>query len=156
MALPAGRAGTIKTLGIMRALANEYKKNIKIRELALALTSEHAQKDYMGSVRAIHNFVRDRIRFVPDVLGVETLQTPTKTLEYAAGDCDDKAVLAASLLLSIGRPVRYHAISFSPGKFSHVFVDANINGHWVPMETTEPWPLGRYPTGAVNHLLVTV
>lgn len=102
----------------------------------------------------IHRFVRDRIRYVKDIKGVETLQSPEKTLEIGQGDCDDKSVLVGALLESIGHPVRFKAIGFIPGVFSHVLPETKIGSKWIAVETTEPWPLGRLPPGIIQRLTI--
>jgi len=93
----------------------------------------------------LYRFVRDSIRYVQDVNEIETVQEPQKTLEFGAGDCDDKATLLAALLESIGHPTRFVAIGFEPGIFSHVYVESRIGDSWVAMETTEPVEMGWEP-----------
>ena len=93
-------------------------------------------------------FVRDDIRYVGDIDDTETLHTAEQVLQQGAGDCDDKAILLAALILSIGRsPVRYVAAAFhTPGEFEHVWVqwcDIESSGRWIDLETTEPLPCGR-------------
>jgi transglutaminase-like putative cysteine protease len=84
-----------------------------------------------------------------DVLGVETIRTPELTMRERVGDCDDKAVLLASLLAAVGHPSRFVALAFGPppAPFSHVYVETPIGEHWLAAETTEPWPFGQAPEG---------
>ena len=122
--------------------------NPAIFELSRALVRRLAQKDSLGEMRAVHRFVRDDIRYVRDIRGMETLQTPDNTLDIGQGDCDDKAILVNSLLDHLGYPTRFIAVGFRPGTFSHVYPEAFINGKgWIALETTEPWPLGRKVAG---------
>lgn len=127
---------------------------MEIRNLATSLTGNLMQKDYEGEGRACLGFVRDRIRYVRDIAGVETLHDPVTLLRVGSGDCDDKSILLASLLLSIGHKVRFVAIAFRPDQFSHVWVQAFCHGRWVDLEPTEPIQYGeRIPsTGAVKHI----
>jgi hypothetical protein len=143
--IPSGRAGVIETLRIMSRMVRDGKKNLTIRHAALSLLRECNQKDYACEVRALHAFVRDCIRYVQDIRDVETIATPVKTLELAAGDCDDKSALLASMLESIGHPTRFTAIGFEPGVFAHVYVETKIGESWIPLETTEPWEAGIEP-----------
>ncbi|MEE9119419.1 MAG: transglutaminase-like domain-containing protein [Calditrichia bacterium] len=138
----------------MRDLANKGKTTLLIRNLALRLVRRNAQKDFIGEVSKIHRFVRDHIRYVKDIVGVETVQSPAKTLELGQGDCDDKVTLAGALLASIGNQVRFVAIGFIPGSYSHVLLDVRLNQKWIPIETTEPWPLGKLPPGITQRLIV--
>lgn len=131
----------------MRQLVRAYKKSVPIRQLAFAIIDRvRGHKNFSAQVRAIHNWVQSNIQYVKDVNGVETLATPTKTLEFGKGDCDDQSVLLASLLESIGHPTRFVAIKVKPfGPFVHVFTETKIGARWYPLETTEPWPAGKGP-----------
>lgn len=125
-----------------------------VRQTALSLTSDLAQKDYFGEAKRIQQYVRDDIRYVKDVRGVETLQTPERTLINRAGDCDDKSTLASALLESLGHPTRLVAIAFRRGKFIHVFPEVRIRGQWVAVETTEPVSLGWRPKRKHHRMVV--
>lgn len=114
-----------------------------IRNQAVTLTKGIAQKDYASEARACLEYVRDRIRYVRDIRGVETLHDPVTLLRIGSGDCDDKSILLASLLLSIGHKVRFVAVSFAPGQFSHVWVQVNCYGRWIDLEPTEPIQFGE-------------
>ena len=129
----------------MRALTREGKKTLRIRERAGALTNGCGQKDYACEVKKLHAFVRDQIRYLGDINGVETVTSPEKTLDYGYGDCDDKSVLLASLLESIGHPTRFVAIGFESGIFEHVYVETLIGTRWIALETTEPVEAGWQP-----------
>jgi transglutaminase-like putative cysteine protease len=128
----------------MSGLVKSAKSTLPVRLLALRLVRRNGQKDWPGEVRDIHAFVRDGIRYVKDVRGVETLQTPEKTLELGQGDCDDKSTLVAALLESIGHPTRFVAVGFN-GQFAHVLVETKIGTKWVAVETTEPVAVGWFP-----------
>jgi transglutaminase-like putative cysteine protease len=153
--IPPGREGVRATLRAMAKMTLEGKKTLPVRLVALQLVEDLPQKDWVAEAEALHSFVRDRIRYVQDIQGVETLQQPERTLQLKQGDCDDKGILLASLLLSINHPARFHAVGFAPGKFSHVYVDTLLGGRWVALETTEPWPMGRAPD-ALEHMILTV
>jgi transglutaminase-like putative cysteine protease len=153
-AIPDGKAGTVATLKIMRDVTKAGKTSLVIRNLALSLISGLSQKDWFNELKVLHAFVRDQIRYVKDIRGVETVQTPEVTLSLRAGDCDDKSVLLAALLESIGHPTAFVAIGFKPDDFVHVFVESRIGTKWIPLETTEPVNVGWYPKGVVSRLVV--
>lgn len=134
----------------MRRFVEQYKTAPQIRELALRLTQHLPQKDFRGEALALFNYVQNHIRYVKDIHDVETVQTPLKTLELSAGDCDDKATLLAALLESIGHETRFHAMGFRKNNISHVLLETNINGQWVAMDTTEPVSMGWLPP-AIQH-----
>jgi len=145
LGIPSGVEGVRATLKIMRALVRKHRATLPIREFAMRLTQSLPQKDWAGQVRKLHEFVRDGVRYVKDVNGVETVQTPDYTLRMRAGDCDDKATLLAALLESIGHPSQFLAVGPVPGRFSHVLVETRIGARWVPLETTAPVSAGWAP-----------
>jgi len=136
----------------MSELIKQGKKNSLIRQKALALTQELPQKDTAGEVRALWNFVKNNIRYVRDISNVETVQFPEQTMSQESGDCDDKSVLLASLLESIGHPTRLIAVGFKPGMLSHVFIDTRWGKGWLPLETTVDKPMGWRPPNIVFAL----
>lgn len=143
--IPNGAGGTKATLRIMSRMTRQFKKNLTIRELALSLVSDlPGHKNWTGQIKRLHAYVRDTIQYVRDIRGVETLATPTRTLQYGQGDCDDQAVLLASLLESIGHPTRFVAIKGNVlGPFVHVYTETKIGNKWYPVETTEKFQAGR-------------
>jgi len=152
--LPAGDAGTGKTLAIMRKLALDGSKQVEVREAAINIirSAGAPPHDRWAELRALFEWVRDRVRFTADVAGVETLQGPRYTLHTMAGDCDDRATLLVALARSIGVPadLRFRVIAANtqaPRGFSHVYVVANMGGRTVPMDPTYSQnPLGwQYP-----------
>jgi hypothetical protein len=143
--IPDGVAGITETLREMSRLAKDGKKSFPVRSRALGIISGCNQKDYSCEVRKLHAFVRDNIRYTLDIHNVETIQSAAKTLEFGAGDCDDKSILLASMLGAIGHPTRYVAIGFEPNVYSHVYVETKIGANWIPLETTEPVEAGWEP-----------
>ncbi len=152
--VPPGKQGTLATLKAMRAMVRKYKKDPVIMNLAVNLVSKLPEKNWMAEAKAIHEFVKNKIRYVRDVRGVETLHTPPKLLQRKQGDCDDKSTLAASLLESIGHPTRFIAVGFTPYRYSHVYLETKIGKRWVPLETTEKWPIGKAVKNPVIKLPV--
>lgn len=154
-AIPSGAAGVRVTLLAMRALVQRAKKSWPIRSLAQRLVADLPQKDYLGEIRALHAFVRDSIRYTRDVRGVETLHTPEKIIELGQGDCDDKSLLLASLLESIGHQTQFKAVGFRPGHYAHVYPQVLLpTGKWLSLETTEPQGIGWEPPGIVSRMVV--
>jgi len=156
LAIPNGAAGVRATLKIMRGMVLHSKRHYRLRELALELVDGLRQKDFAGEIKALHGFVQNQIRYVKDINGIETLQTPEKTLDIGQGDCDDKSSLLATLLEVAGHPARFVAVGFSPGRFSHVYVETKVGRAWVPLETTEPWPAGKGPKGVKARMVQTI
>lgn len=149
----------------MRLLVGRGKKNVLIRQLAVLLTRDLLQKDKEQEIKVLYEFVRNRIRYVRDIRSVETVHTAERILQNKAGDCDDKSILLASLLESIGFKTRFVAVGFSSPKksffgkiiasgYSHVLPEVFFKGEWLPMETTEPVELGWFPPKAKSALII--
>lgn len=151
-ALPNDSPGaTRETLKLMEKLVRAGKLALPVNDMALRLTRAIPQKDYVGEVRALFSFVQNNIRYVRDITGYETLRTPEKTLEVGGGDCDDKSVLLAALLESIGHPTRFVAIGFEPNTYHHVYVETLVGKQWVALDATECRPAGWNPaTGPIE------
>ena len=165
LTLPRGTAGTRATLNLMRSLVREGKVSPLVRQTAVDLTTGLLQKDKIAEIKVLHKFVRDRIRYVADIHNVETLHTAEKILQNKAGDCDDKTVLLASLLESLGYTTRLVAVGFSdPVKnlfgqlqaknYSHVYPEVFYKGKWIPLETTEPVEIGWFPKNAKSAIVL--
>ncbi len=152
VSIPGGPAGVRATLKLMARLTRKGKSTLPVRMAAQQITQHLRQRDSAGEVNALHEFVRDRIRFVRDVRGLETLQDPERTLQLKSGDCDDKSTLLAALLEAIGFRTRFRAVAFRPGVFSHVFPEVQLGKRWIPLEVTACWPAGRAPQFVASML----
>lgn len=155
--IPSGSAGTRATLREMNKIVQAAKRRFPMRELALSIVANLPPKCWSCEAKAIHEYVLDHVRYVRDIDGIETIAIPEKTLEYGQGDCDDLVVLAATLLQTIGHPVRFAAVGFNNRPYSHVLLETQIGNKWVPMELTERnIPFGNAPPGvtrkAVEHV----
>lgn len=140
--IPSGIAGVKATLKQMAQIVRQYKTDSGIHVLARQVTQGLPDQNSAGAdrlyVTALQHFVRDQIRYVQDVEGVETLQTPPYTLQIGAGDCDDKAVLLDTLLASVGYPVMFFAIGLNGGPFQHVLAGVKLGTRQIPLETIVP------------------
>lgn len=158
--LPMGDAGTRKTLGAMRRLVDDGSRDLVVREAVVRAiqTTGVESHDYLGQARAWFNAVRDGVTFVNDPVGTEWVQSPRVTLNLKAGDCDDRAVLLAAGLASIGIPSQFKVVALDrsrPGIMSHVYVEARIGRQLVPMDPTYPWnTLGFEPPRATRVVRV--
>jgi len=155
--IPNGKRGTKIVLLKMRDLIREGRSSLPVRLLAADIVKGLPPKKWVAEASAIQTWVRDNIRYTRDINTVETLHTAEKILELGYGDCDDKTILVASMLESIGHPTRIKAVGFSGGMLSHVYPEVRIGGAWVPVETTEDgWNLGKAPPGIKNTMIVGV
>jgi hypothetical protein len=129
-------------------------KSAKIRALAIDIINRAGvqNKDYYGMIVAIHNWVRDGIRYVKDPIGQETLSYPEETaFNSRAGDCDDLSILEIALLGSLGINAYPVVIGTVPGQFTHVYLHAlvpqgrhRMAGQTIPLDPImREWPAGR-------------
>jgi Transglutaminase-like superfamily len=137
--LPGGFQGTDDTVAQMQQLATGPwgSRSPKIHALALNIlnAAQVEEKDYIGEMVAIHNYVRDTIRYTRDVSGQETLYPPEEVaFNSQAGDCDDKCMLEAALLGSIGITSRFITIGVTPDRMSHVYLQAKPKDTWISLD----------------------
>ncbi len=156
LGIPSGISGIRVILRAMSKIVRKYKTNVQIRELALTIVRNQPAKCWICEAVAIQKYIYNTIRYVRDVESVETLSTPVKTLEYGQGDCDDMVILYASLLQSIGHPVRFAAVGFNGGGISHVLAETLIGNKWEPVELTVRMKIGDYPTGITSKLIQNI
>jgi len=101
----------------------------------------------LAEVDAIASEVSKQVRFTRDPWKTEAIGEVADTAHLGGGDCDDLAVMTGALLASIGYPVRLRLVG--KNRLSHVMVEAQINGKWMPVDTAkikgwmkrDKWPL---------------
>lgn len=151
MQLAGGRAGVMQTLALMRQLIDHYKKDPHIRAVANSVVFLQPEKSALHELKALHEYVQSHIRYVRDVAGVETVQTPDRTIALRYGDCDDQTTLFCALAESVGYPTRLVCAGYEmPGVFEHVYAQAFAAGQWWGADCTEDEPLGWEPPAPVS------
>lgn len=93
--IPATDEGVDITVKKMMEMARGVygARSAKIRALAINVINAAGvpDKDYFRMAEAIHNWVRDQVRYVKDPIGQETLSFPEETaFNTRAGDCLDE------------------------------------------------------------------
>lgn len=154
--LPDGIAGVDATVRkiVEMAHGNYGSKSAKVRALAIDILRAAAipDKDYYGEIVAIHNWVRDNIRYVHDPIGQETLSYPEETLfNSRAGDCDDMVITEIAMLGSIGVEAYPVVVGMYPNHYSHVYLYAKVPsgsgrnaGKTIPLDPImKDWPAGK-------------
>jgi hypothetical protein len=156
--LSDGEAGVDETVARMAEMAKGVygARSPKIRALAINIINKAGvgNKDYYGMAKAIHEWVRDTIRYVKDPVGQETLSYPEETaFNSKAGDCDDLTILDMALLGSVGIRSYPVVVGMRKGHFSHVYLNIIIPdggrpgrhaGEHIPADPImREWPLGQ-------------
>jgi transglutaminase-like putative cysteine protease len=143
----------------MRQLVQQGKWDIETRDLAQQICATVPAKDWAGELAALFHWVRDNIRYALDPADLETIQGAAETLALGYGDCDDFAVLLATLCECAGHPCAFAALGFdSSGEFTHVVTLASGAGEsdWVCMDATEGFAFGWKPPGATCALFCPI
>jgi hypothetical protein len=128
----------------LRKVVIDWRGRVWTRETAIGIVRDECpSKQRMCQTMAIAEWVQARIYYVNEL--PETFQTPFRTVELGAGDCDDHAVLLAALLESIGIPVDLVAMKID-GIWRHIFAMAHVrlpSGRTVaiPLDTTLSSPV---------------
>lgn len=91
-------------------------------------------RDVLGTVRAVHQWVRDHVRFQNEP--EEQVLTPARVLLWRFGDCDDRSGLVAAMLEAVGIPWRLVLLTRHQVPF-HIWPQASVKGHWVDLETSD-------------------
>jgi hypothetical protein len=99
-----------------RSLVDPYS----VRALAVSLVSQYPQHGTGQLLRAaaLFEYVKNNVTYVPDpirmenqkVIAEDLIASPAETLRICGGDCDDHAVLMASLLSAVGIANRIHKV----------------------------------------------
>ena len=164
LSLGTGQEATYNTLEHMARLISNGAKSYEVRSVAVELVKHLPAKDQWAEVRSIFNFVKTYMRYTKDPHGVEMLHTPQAILKLikedspAPGDCDDLSILFASLVKSIGYPVRLKVISTHPtGRFTHVYPQVKVYDKWVSADLAAlDRPLGWQPTSISRQMIKEV
>lgn len=140
-----GDRGVRQTVKYMRRLVvRSLSEPLPVETAALIITP-YCTTCSAEVALAIRGFLETYFVFVPDPVGHELLRAPTHLLEqiekvgHASGDCDDVAILGASLGMAVGLPARFVILGFDPhGPFSHVYTELYTSQGWQEMDTTAP------------------
>jgi hypothetical protein len=156
--IPTGLAGTRVTAAHVGRLIREGSADFYVRQKAIdiLLAGRVAPKDYLGEINALFRWVQRHVRYTKDPFHVEVLHTARRMLELRAGDCDDMTILLGALVKSVGHPVRIVLTgpdARRPDLFSHIYLEAQCQGDWIPLDATMPFAMGWSPRAPVRLVL---
>lgn len=144
--LAYGSAGTMQTVRTMREMIDSGKRDPQVIRAATSIIYTTPERFEAGECGAVFDYVRDHVRYVRDVAGVETLAHPRITLERLSGDCDDQTALLGAMLEAVGYPTRLVVTAYqAPQAWEHVFLQTLIDGQWIDCDPTERQPMGYAP-----------
>lgn len=151
--IPWGHAGIEATVRHMRRIGRRgaADEDVRARAREIAAGARSAE----SAAHRIRRYLHERVAFEFDPPGVELVRTPAYLVEkiaaqgYAAGDCDDVAVLGAALGMALGLPARYVLVGLTPSEpFEHVYAELGTPSGWVELDTTKP---AQMPPGVTVH-----
>lgn len=142
--IPAGDAGTEATLRRMAQLAMTGAVSPLVRGVAARVVLGTG-RDAMLHARLINDWIDTHTDFLADPSVAEALTHADDAIRVIATDgiaqidCDDVAILAASLGMSIGLHARFVAVAFGEA-YAHVWCDlGSPNGEqWFSVDPTRP------------------
>lgn len=134
VSLMNGDSGVAQTIDQMRSLISEALTDPSILRTAKDIVRGVPAFDDYAEAQALYNWVRSNIRFTKDPVDKETLYPPTELLQIRSGDCDDISMLLGTLLMAVGYPARLMTVAANGDDFSHVYVEGQVNGQWIPMD----------------------
>lgn len=157
--IPRGYQGTLKTVKHIIKLIKLGAKDFQVRQTAIdiLIQREVKPKDYFGEIKALFEWVQQYIRYTKDPFRVEVLHSARRMLELRAGDCDDMTILLGAMLESVGHPVRLVLIGpdlLKPRLFTHIYLEAFHQGHWISLDATMPYPMGWAPRTRVKKIIM--
>ncbi len=141
-----GKAGNMDIIyEMIRLIRNDVDYDKSVEGVAKHILINNGLNSYspiVDQLEAIFNFVNSNVVYIQDVAGrIESLKSARQTLSDGFGDCDDEAVLNATLLGCIGvEDVRIAMARYSADAetFGHVYTVAYDHGQRYVFDTNLP------------------
>lgn len=156
--IPKGYPGTMVTVCHIIGLIKRGAKDFWVRQKAITIFRQYGvrPKHYLGEVMALFDWVKKNIRYTRDIYKVELLHSARRMLQLRAGDCDDMTILLAAMLEATGHPVRLVLVGSDPRKrnrFSHIYLESQVNGRWIALDPTMAKPPGWAPKALIKRII---
>lgn len=129
-----------ETVPYLLGLIVQGSRSLLVRQVAESVIRQVPSKDYVGELRALHDWVDTHVRFTRDPAGTERFVTADRTLQgiftdgLAFLDCDDYSILLGSMLKSVGFPVRVNVVGTKGPWPHHVYVSAKAGNRWYGLD----------------------
>jgi transglutaminase-like putative cysteine protease len=136
-------------IATIQDLIHKSVQDPQMRKIALQITANCPERDQMCEAEAIYNFTKAHVRYTGDVgpiihpdgsqEGIDLYQSARRTIEFAGGDCDDQAILNATLDALNGLEPRLRVVKQRGAPdWEHIYAGVIINGRFVAQDTTLP------------------
>lgn len=147
--LRPGFAGVEQALEKMRGLLRETQKDKRVRFVAEQIVRRAPGGDRRAEAREIFDFVLRHVRYTRDPSSVELVQDPRVLLQriervgWAAGDCDDMALLIAALGHQIALPIVWVLLGPAKDRYEHIYAAMEQPGtpELLGLDTAVPTPV---------------
>lgn len=162
-----GPEHTLRSM-VSHAIGDRGEKSFPVRQFAESVVRHVEPKDYLGEILAVRNVFVQRapagrmplFRYTNDPRHVEMIKDPQRMVEeineYGSTicDCDEIAMMAATMCLTLGREVEFVGLGFSPGKLTHVAarVKEPKSGKWVFVDAVAG-PKEREAASRAKHIV---
>lgn len=130
VAAPDGPARNFHTLALMREMVNQARIDPRVMTAAHSIIYLQRERDEVAEAKSLYEYVRDHVRYVRDVFGLETLAYPATTLQRLIGDCDDQTTLLCALAEASGYATRLVMAAYHSHEWEHVYCQIFANGQW--------------------------
>ena len=136
-------------LATIQDLVLKSAQDPQMRKLALMITARCPERDKICEAEAIYHAVKHRVRYTGDigairhadgvVDGIDLYQSARRTIEMGGGDCDDQAIVNATLLALNGfDPILRVVKQKSDPDWSHIYAGFYDGRKFVALDTTLP------------------
>lgn len=142
------------SIELAQKLADQWGTHALMIQMARDITRDWHTNGRLDESKAIQDWVKRRVRYVPDPIGAEMMADPLTTLKNG-GDCDDQAILSAALLQAIGHDARVGAVTWKGRTAaSHCIVVDLTAGCVVDPVGNDPeiWPPAGYEVQVIKYL----
>lgn len=148
-ALADGDAGTRQTIEVMRDLVQRGVAHPLVRQTAVNIARTVPPGDLNAIGRAIRRWLQEHVHFVYDPMNVEHVTAPDILLSecevryFTTGDCDDIAVLGATLAGAVGVQSRFVVLGFGPdpeAPMGHIYTEVFDGAQWTDLDITRSQP----------------
>lgn len=136
----------VQILRFMESVRRRREREPYLREVAVRLLRGVDDHDQREQAARLLDFVKSKVKYVLDPNGSEYVRDPVLMVSEiyrhgeARGDCDDHALLLASLLGAIGMNARCVAVKIpeelpeGEDYYNHVIAQAQIAGEWLDLD----------------------
>jgi len=160
--IPSGAPGLAHKARRIRELVERAKRDPNFRSQTAGLLRNIQEKDHLGEINTLIEFVRSRVRYMRDPWSPGGLElfTDARTLlrdalkGRASGDCDDHVILASALLETAGYETRYPVGADGPEDYRHIWLEVlHPQSGWISADlTTKEQEIGWDPGPAYHHV----